>query len=58
MSSNMKARAKLLMAKQKAGHKLNTLEILDLMNYALELLKYFGELTDASIKRKRALYEI
>ena len=51
----MKTQIELLIAKQEAGHKLRAGEIRALMNYALELLKDFERLTDASIARANKL---
>lgn len=48
-------RCELLIAKQTAGNKLSTTEIRALMLYALELLRYFGTQTQASIDRANKL---
>ena len=45
----MKVECELLIAKQNAGEKLNEAEIHALMLYALDLLREFGALTQASI---------
>ena len=51
----MKTEISLLIAKQRAGNKLSGTEIITLMNYALELLKEFGRITELGIAKIRKL---